>query len=203
MKLQKYQFMTLTRKNSMVKKPLKEHSEKLTPTEDSKPKKIMVDDAKRLKEVRTLVIENNKSIMKTDYIVCQIYKESRFKKFAGMNQHSAKGLMQMQLGAVKQVFKYRVQQAKGGKMPSDKETHRAFEDANIFYQSDKMYDESENVKIGTEYLQYWINKKSSLEEAYTAYRGTNEAYYSVIKPCAEKLVKDPNNMQILRDGIGK
>jgi len=52
----------------MVKKPLKEHSEKLTPTGDSKPKKIMVDDAKRLKEVRTLVIENNKSIMKTDFL---------------------------------------------------------------------------------------------------------------------------------------
>lgn len=189
---------------SNVKKiVLTQHSEKLTPAEDAAPKEVKVDDAVRLKEIRVLATKNNKSIMKVDYIICQIYKESRFKKFAGKNKHSAKGLMQMQLNAVKQVFKYRVQKAKGGKMPSDKETQQAFDDAKVFYQSDKMFDESENIKIGTEYLQYWIDKKPTIEDAYTAYRGTNEAYYSVIKPCAEKLAISPNDMQILRDGIGK
>jgi hypothetical protein len=187
----------------MGKKPLKQHAEKLTPAKDTKPKEISVDDAVRLKEIRALVVENNKSIMGTDYIICQIYKESRFKKFAGKDKHSAKGLMQMQPNAVKQVFKYRVQKAKGGKMPSDKETQKAFADGTVFYKSDKMFDEAENIKIGTEYLQYWIDKSSTIEEAYRQYRGTDEAYYSVIKPCAEKLIKDPNNMQILRDGIGK
>lgn len=81
--------------------------------------------------------------------------------------------------------------------------HQAFDNSTIFYQSDKMYDESENIKIGTEYLQYWIDKRPTIEDAYRQYRGTDEAYYSVIKPCAEKLEKDPNNMQILREGIGK
>lgn len=194
--------MILTRKTNMGKKPLKQHTEKLTPAKDIKPKEVSVDDAVRLKEIRALVIENNKSIMKTDYIVCQIYKESRFKQFAGKDKHSAKGLMQMQPNAVQQVFKYRIQKAKGG-MPSDKETQKAFADATVFYNSDKMFDEAENIKIGTEYLQYWIEVKKNIEAAYREYRGRNEPYYSVIKPCAEKLMKDPNNMQILRDGIGK
>ncbi|HFN7265352.1 hypothetical protein R9U22_20470 [Escherichia coli] len=61
----------------------------------------------------------------------------------------------------------------------------------------------ENIKIGTEYLQYWIDKEATIEEAYRAYRGTDEAYYSVIKPCAEKLAKDPDNIQILMEGIGR
>ena len=42
--------------------------------------------------------------MGEDYIICQIYKESRFKQFAGKNKHNAKGLMQMQRNAVRQVL---------------------------------------------------------------------------------------------------
>lgn len=59
--------------------------------------------------------------MGEDYIICQIYKESRFKQFAGKNKHNAKGLMQMQRNAVRQVFKYRQQKIKG-RMTTDKET---------------------------------------------------------------------------------
>lgn len=71
-----------------------------------------VDPAIRLKQIRQLVRNNNKSIMGEDYIICQIYKESRFKQFAGKNKHNAKGLMQMQRNAVRQVFKYRQQKIK-------------------------------------------------------------------------------------------
>ncbi|EOK5160954.1 hypothetical protein ACJQS5_001085 [Escherichia coli] len=63
-----------------------------------------VDPAIRLKQIRQLVRNNNKSIMGEDYIICQIYKESRFKQFAAKNKYNAKGLMQMQRNAVRQVL---------------------------------------------------------------------------------------------------
>ena len=188
--------------NKSAKKTLTKKSEKLTPAKDTAPKQVNVDPAIRLKQIRQLVRNNNKSIMGEDYIICQIYKESRFKQFAGKNKHNAKGLMQMQRNAVRQVFKYRQQKIKG-RMTTDKETNEAFANADTFYKSDKIFDEKENIKIGTEYLQYLIDKEATIEEAYRTYRGTDEAYYSVIKPCAEKLAKDPDNIQILMEGIGR
>lgn len=188
--------------NKSAKKTLTKKSEKLTPAKDTAPKQVNVNPAIRLKQIRQLVRNNNKSIMGEDYVICQIYKESRFKQFAGKNKHNAKGLMQMQRNAVRQVFKYRQQKIKG-RMTTDKETNEAFANADTFYKSDKIFDEKENIKIGTEYLQYWIDKEATIEEAYRAYRGTDEAYYSVIKPCAEKLAKDPDNIQILMEGIGR
>ncbi|HFP5303988.1 TPA: hypothetical protein ACHIDW_002752 [Escherichia coli] len=97
--------------NKSAKKTLTKKSEKLTPAKDTAPKQVNVDPAIRLKQIRQLV-RNNKSIMGEDYIICQIYKESRFKQFAGKNKHNAKGLMQMQRNAVRQVFKYRQQKNK-------------------------------------------------------------------------------------------
>ena len=44
-------------------------------------------------------------------------------------------------------------------MTTDKETNEAFANADTFYKSDKIFDEKENIKIGTEYLQYWIDKE--------------------------------------------
>ncbi|HCT9778452.1 TPA: hypothetical protein OUD12_004981, partial [Escherichia coli] len=95
--------------NKSAKKTLTKKSEKLTPAKDTAPKQVNVDPAIRLKQIRQLVRNNNKSIMGEDYIICQIYKESRFKQFAGKNKHNAKGLKQMQRNAVRQVFKYRQQ----------------------------------------------------------------------------------------------
>lgn len=86
-----------------------EEERKINSSKDTAPKQVNVDPAIRLKQIRQLVRNNNKSIMGEDYIICQIYKESRFKQFAGKNKHNAKGLMQMQRNAVRQVFKYRQQ----------------------------------------------------------------------------------------------
>ena len=51
-------------------------------------------------------------------------------------------------------------------MTTDKETNEAFANADTFYKSDKIFDEKENIKIGTEYLQYWIDKEATIEGRY-------------------------------------
>ncbi|ECA8973240.1 lytic transglycosylase domain-containing protein [Salmonella enterica subsp. enterica serovar Omuna] len=163
----------------------------------------MVDDAIRLKEIRGIVKNNNSSSLEGDLIICQIYMESRFDAESGKGVHSARGLMQMQKNAVRQIYKYRVQKATGH-MPSDAATQKAFAEADVFYNSENMYDEAENVKIGTEYMQYWMDKnKNNVVEAYKDYRGgtRNGIYYNKIKSCADKLKLQPNNMQLLRDMV--
>ena len=83
-------------------KPLATSQKALTPVTDKKPASVMIDDSKRLKEIRKLVETNNKSSIDTNTIICQIYMESRFDANAGAG-HNARGLMQMQMQAVQQV----------------------------------------------------------------------------------------------------
>ncbi|OUF78161.1 hypothetical protein AZ004_001967 [Escherichia coli] len=71
--------------NKSAKKTLTKKSEKLTPAKDTAPKQVNVDPVSytHLDVYKRQVRNNNKSIMGEDYIICQIYKESRFKQFAG------------------------------------------------------------------------------------------------------------------------
>jgi soluble lytic murein transglycosylase-like protein len=155
----------------------------------------------RLREIRQLVKANNQSSLPEDVVICQIYMESRFKAKAGEG-HDAKGLMQLQKNAVRQVFKYR-KQKELKHMPSDKDTAAAFKEADKLHASADIFDEATNIKLGTEYMQYWLDVTDTVEAAYKRYRGVNNGvYYKKIKAAADKLAKDPENMQILLDLIG-
>ena len=91
-----------------------------------------------LDEIRKVVVTNNRSTLSDDVVICQIYMESRFDPKAGAT-HSAHGLMQMQLNAVKQVFKYRKQKSLGRKT-SDKETAIAFAKGAAMHKSPSIFD---------------------------------------------------------------
>lgn len=186
----------------MTQKKLKSQSGKLAKPGNKNIESVIVDDAVRLREIRDIVKNNNFSSLNNDLVICQIYMESRFNARSGENIHNARGLMQMQKAAVRQVYKYRIHK-RTGRMPSDKVTHQAFTEADNFYNSDKIYDEAENVRIGTEYMQYWLDRHNNDDvAAYKGYRGlTNGIYYKKIKECADKLASQPNNMQLLRDMI--
>jgi soluble lytic murein transglycosylase-like protein len=155
-----------------------------------------------LGKIWDLVKANNVSSLSDATIIAQIYMESRFDPKAGAS-HNAKGLMQVQLNAVKQVYKYR-KQKQVGHMPSDADTKKAFAEATVFYNSGKLYDGATNIAIGTEYMQYWLDVAGSIEEAYKRYRGRSDGlYYQKIKSAATALDKNPTSMQPLYDNIGK
>jgi soluble lytic murein transglycosylase-like protein len=127
--------------------------------------------------------------------------ESRFDSNASASGSTAKGLMQMTKGAVQQVYKYRAQQT-FGHMPSDAQTHQIFAEAAAVHGSSQLNDDATNIGLGTEYMQYWIDKASSVDGAYKLYRGlSNGIYYQKIKTCADKLRADPDSMQSLRDMV--
>lgn len=192
--------MTEQTLKSTEKKPIHTAKGKLTPIENVTPDAAKVDTAIRLREIRKLVVANNKSTLSTELIVCQIYMESRFDANAGAKQN-AHGLMQMQKQAVQQVFKYR-KQKELGHMPSDKQTQLAFEEGAALHASSKIFDEATNISLGTEYMQYWIATSSSIEDAYKRYRGvSNGIYYKKINACAEKLKASPESMQLLLEMV--
>ena len=170
--------------------PLRRHSAA------TRHEQMKIDDATRLREIRKLVEANNRSTLDTDLIICQIYMESRFDANAGARQ-DARGLMQMQKQAVQQVFKYR-KQKELDHMPSDKETKAAFVEGASLHNSKKIFDEATNIQLGTEYMQYWIDTTSSIENAYKNYRGvSNGIYYQKISLFAAKLKRNPESMQLL------
>jgi hypothetical protein len=163
----------------------------------SKPDSV---DVLRLKQIQSLVANNNVSTIDNDVIVCQIYMESRFDGQAG-RKRDAKGLMQMQLNAVQQVFKFR-KQKELGHMPSDAQTKVAFAAGATYHQSEDMFDEAKNIAIGTEYMQYWVDSTDTIDEAYKRYRGReNGVYYRKISTCAKRLKAEPNSMQPLLDMV--
>ncbi len=169
------------------KKTIKSHKAKLTPKSDANPVTVSIDDSARLREIRRLVQANNKSTLDESLIICQIYMESRFDSTASPAGSTAKGLMQMTKGAVQQVYKYRMQKTLGH-MPSDSQTHQLFTEAAAVHASSQLTDEATNIGLGTEYMQYWIDKARSVEGAYKLYRGlANGIYYQKIKACADKL----------------
>lgn len=192
--------MTEKTSTSTEKKPIQTSKVKLTPVENTTPDVAKVDTAVRLREIRKLVVANNKSTLSTELIICQIYMESRFDAKAGA-KHNAHGLMQMQKQAVQQVFKYR-KQKELGHMPSDKQTQLAFEEGAALHASSMIFDEATNISLGTEYMQYWIATSSSIEDAYKRYRGvSNGVYYKKINACAEKLKENPESMQLLLEMV--
>ena len=183
------------------KKAVKTQKAELTPKSDQNPATVPVDDSARLREIRKLVEANNHSTLDENLIICQIYMESRFDAHAGAS-HDAKGLFQMQLGGVQQVYKYRKQKERGGRMPSDAQTKQAFSDGAAMHDSPEIFDEATNIQLGTEYMQYWLDRSSSIEDAYKAYRGVdNGIYYKKISAAATKLAADPDSMQVLRDMV--
>lgn len=179
---------------------VKSHNARLTPVSDTKPESVKIDDSARLREIRRLVEANNKSELGTDLIICQIYMESRFDAQAGAG-HDAHGLMQMQKQGVQQVFKYR-KQRQLGHMPSDAQTKAAFAEGAALHGSGQIFDEATNIRLGTEYMQYWVDTSPSVEDAYKRYRGVaNGIYYKKIHACAQELSIQPNSMQVLRDMV--
>jgi soluble lytic murein transglycosylase-like protein len=182
-------------------KVIKKHKAKLTPKSDTTPVTVPVDDSARLREIRQLVQTNNKSTLDDNLVICQIFMESRFDSNAAPGGSSAKGLMQMTKGAVQQVYKYRAQKELGH-MPSDTQTHQLFAEAATVHASSQLNDDATNIGLGTEYMQYWIDKAHSIDGAYKLYRGlSNGIYYQKIKGCADKLRADPDAMQPLRDMV--
>lgn len=181
-------------------KVVKTREAKLTPKSDTTPVAVQVDDSFRLREIRKLVQANNRSTLDENLIVCQIYMESRFDENAEIGGN-AKGLMQMQLDGVKQVYKYRVQK-RVGHMPSNSQTNSAFMDGIAMHRSAQIFDRATNIQLGTEYMQYWVEQTATIDAAYKRYRGiSNGIYYNKIKACADKLKTDPDNMQVLRDMV--
>lgn len=184
-----------------TKKIIKKHSAKLTPKSDTTPATVPIDDSAKLREIRQLVSQNNRSTLDEDLIVCQIYMESRFDENATNGGSSAKGLMQMTQGGVQQVYKYR-RQKQLGHMPGDTQTQAAFSDGAAAHASEKIFDPATNIQLGTEYMQYWLDRASSVDAAYKMYRGvSNGIYYKKISACAEKLKNNSDSMQDLRDMV--
>lgn len=183
------------------KKVIKTHKAKLTPKSDTTTVTVPVDDSVRLRGIRQLVQANNKSTLDDNLVICQIYMESRFDSNASPDGSTAKGLMQMTKGAVQQIYKYRAQKALGH-MPGDAQTHQLFAEAAAVHASSQLTDDAINIGLGTEYMQYWIDKANSVDGAYKLYRGlSNGIYYHKIKGCADRLRADPDSMQSLRDMV--
>jgi len=150
----------------MAPKLAKKHVASLTPVADTRPVHLKIDDSSRLRAIRKLVEENNQSSLSTELIICQIYMESTFDPRAGA-AHDARGLMQMQKQGVQQVYKYR-KQKELGHMPSDRMSRQAFDEAAELHASEQIFDEATNIRLGTEYMQYWLDSAGSIESAYRA-----------------------------------
>ncbi len=169
------------------------------------PVLVSVDDTARLKEITALVLANNKSTISTEAIVCQIYMESRFKSSASGVGSTAKGLMQILKGSVREL--YRLDNLK--KAAKERHTDEAvFREADIFFKSAKMDEDATNIQIGTRYLQELIDKQTKkkaadpIAEAYKDYRGLrNGIYYKKISAAAAALKKTPDSMAPLTEAF--
>jgi len=71
------------------KKVIKHHAARLTPKADTKPVTVQVDDSARLRQIRRLVRENNRSSLDENLVICQIYMESRFDANAAVKKKVA------------------------------------------------------------------------------------------------------------------
>jgi soluble lytic murein transglycosylase-like protein len=81
----------MTGKNKIIKT----QKARLTPTSDTTPVTVSIDDSGRLREIRRSVEANNRSGLDDNLIICQIYMESRFDRNASASGSSARGLMQL------------------------------------------------------------------------------------------------------------
>ena len=183
-------------------KVIHRQSTRLTPQSDKAPAQAKVDDAKRLREIRVLVKGNNRSQIEDDIIICQIYMESRFDAHVQSDSSTARGLMQLLRGTVREL--YRLENLKLSRVQRRSDTD-VFAAADRYHDSPEFLDEAKNIEAGTSYLQILIDRERSkgavdpISEAYKDYRGVrNGIYFAKIKAAAEKLAKAPEDMEILR-----
>lgn len=181
---------------------IKTHKAKLARKALGIPVTISVDDSARLREMRQFVTINNRSSLDENLIICQIYMESRFDARAKAAGSTAKGLMQLTVDAVSQVFQYRTEKSLGHKIWDRAALDACKTEGRTLHASDAIYDDATNIQLGTEYMQYWVDTTKTLEDAYIKYRGvSNGIYYRKIKSASEKLQASPESMQVLRDMV--
>jgi hypothetical protein len=187
------------------KKVIKHHATRLTPKADTKPVAVQVDDSARLRQIRQLVRDNNRSSLDEDLVICQIYMESRFDASANADGSTARGLMQLLRAPVRELYRIRSLQKSRAERESETEM---YSEADQFHDSPGFVDESTNIQTGTEYLQYLIKRETQMHasdpvaEAYKDYRGRrNGIYYQKIKAAADRLRTNPESMQVLRDMV--
>jgi hypothetical protein len=157
----------------------------------------------RLREMRRLVEQNNRSCLSTDMIVCQIYMESRFDSKASADGSSARGLMQLLKVANRELC--RLDNLR--KPPGERRPEAAlYAQADVFHASPGFVDEATNIQLGTRYLQALIDKAKRdgapdpIAEAYKDYRGVrNGLYYRKIRAAADKLERNPDAIEVLEE----
>lgn len=187
------------------KKPVKTHQAALTPVSDVKAEAVRVDDSARLREIRKLVDENNRSKLPSDVIICHIYMESRFDKNAQAQGSSARGLMQLLKVPIRELSRLEnLKKSRADRRPEPE----LYREADKFHDGPELIDEATNIRIGTSYLQALIDKRTAdhsldpIAEAYKDYRGIrNGIYYTKINRAAETLAANPESMQSLRDMV--
>ncbi len=162
---------------------------------------VCTEPLARLREIRRLVHENNRSCLPDELIVCQIYMESRFDACAQPAGSSARGLMQLLKVANRELFRL--------DNLCKPATQRCAEpalyaEADAFHASPAFIDEATNIQMGTRYLQALIDRArrekraDPIVEAYMDYRGVrNGIYYRKIRAAAERLKRDPDDIGAL------
>jgi hypothetical protein len=156
----------------------------------------------RLREIRRLVHDNNRSCLPDELIVCQIYMESRFDACAQPEGSSARGLMQLLKVANRELFRL----DNLCKPPSQRCAEPAlYAEADAFHASPAFIDEATNIRMGTRYLQVLIDRArrekqaDPVAEAYMDYRGVrNGVYYRKICAAAERLKRNPDDVEALQ-----
>lgn len=163
---------------------------------------VCTEPLARLREIRRLVHENNRSCLPDELIVCQIYMESRFDSCAQPAGSSARGLMQLLKVANRELFRL--------DNLCKPATQRCAEpalyaEADAFHASPAFIDEATNIQMGTRYLQALIDRArrekraDPIVEAYMDYRGVrNGIYYRKIRAAADRLKCDPDDIGALR-----
>ena len=163
---------------------------------------VCTEPLARLREIRRLVHENNRSCVPDELIVCQIYMESRFDACAQPAGSSARGLMQLLKVANRGLFRL----DNLCKPKSQRCAEAAlYAEADAFHASPAFIDEATNIQMGTRYLQALIDRArrekraDPIVEAYMDYRGVrNGIYYRKVRAAAERLERDPDDIGALR-----
>ena len=163
---------------------------------------VCTEPLARLREIRRLVHENNRSCLPDELIVCQIYMESRFDSCAQPAGSSARGLMQLLKVANRELFRL----DNLCKPTSQRCAEPAlYAEADAFHASPAFIDEATNIQMGTRYLQALIDRArrekraDPIVEAYMDYRGVrNGIYYRKIHAAAERIKRDPDDFEALR-----
>ena len=162
---------------------------------------VCTEPLARLREIRRLVHENNRSCVPDELIVCQIYMESRFDACAQPAGSSARGLMQLLKVANRELFRL-----DNLCKPTSQRCAEAalYAEADAFHASPAFIDEATNIQMGTRYLQALIDRArrekraDPIVEAYMDYRGVrNGIYYRKIRAAAERLERDPDDIGAL------